>query len=302
MRSGKTTHPSAAAVRKLALRRWMLVLTISLSTIITAEASDPSTLEDDRVFPPWDRGAVSFGGYLIALNSSVSFGVNKVPGLTINAEDLLGLNSSLFVMGGSGYYRIGDSKRNQISFSYSGYNRSATTVLTEGIDIDGHPIAPGTEINSFLNFSIIQLSYSYAIVQDERVRIAVGLGAYIAPIKYGISVVQADTSTSVARNQLTVPLPAIGIGGEVRILPKLSLIGQLDAMYLQINGFQGSLLNSVLGLEYRPWRHFGLGLEFSAMAIRVQSSSISTGYPGTDFVGKVEMNYGGLLMYGKVAF
>ena len=285
------------------LRRWQVAL---LGILLFGKASsaiaETPSLEDDRVFPPWDRGAISFGGYLIALNSSVSFGVNSLPGVSINAEDLLGLNSSLFVFGASGFYRFGETKHNQVSFSYSGYNRSSTTVLTEGIDVDGTTLVPGTEISSFLDFAIVQLSYSYAIVQDDRVRIALGLGVYIAPIKYGISIVQPSTTTSVARNQITVPLPAIGIGGEVRILPKLSLMGQLDAMYLQINGFQGSLLNTSLGLEYRPWRHFGIGLDFNAMAVRVQANSISTGYPGTDFVGKVQLNYGGLLMYGKFAF
>src|SRR5215471_6375671 len=101
MRSGRTMHLTATAFCKLVLRRWIPALSFSISSLLTCAAADLSTAGDDRVWPPWDRGAVTFGGYLIALNSSVSFGVNKVPGLSINAEDLLGLSSSLFVMGGS---------------------------------------------------------------------------------------------------------------------------------------------------------------------------------------------------------
>jgi hypothetical protein len=294
----KMSCPIVLSIRRA--RATLLALVLSASALGANAAEDEN--EQGPVFPPWDRAAVSFGGYLAALNSSVSFGVNKLPGVSINAEDLLGLSSSLVVFGGNGFYRPGKSKRNQISFSYSSYNRSATTTLTEPIDVDGVEILPGTEVKSFLDFSLITLSYSYAIVQDDRVRIGIGLGAYVAPIKYGITTVIGGEENTVARNQITVPLPAIGLGGEVRILPKLSLLGSLDAMYLKINSFQGSLLNTSLGLEYRPWRRFGLGLTFNAMAIRIQASSSSSGYPGTDFVGKVELNYSGLLMYGKVAF
>jgi hypothetical protein len=72
-------------------------------------------------------------------------------------------------------------------------------------------------------------------------------------------------------------------------------------MYAQYDGFEGSLMENLLGLEYRPWDHLGFGVAYSGMAVRVAGSA-DTSYPGADFVGRVDFQYSGLLLYGKMSF
>jgi hypothetical protein len=89
---------------------------------------------------------------------------------------------------------------------------------------------------------------------------------------------------------------------EFQLVPKLFLNASIDAMYLEIDDFQGSLLDVNVGLEYRPWKHFGVGLGYNGMSVGVESQNTSSGYPGADFVGTVDVRFSGLLLYAKWSF
>jgi hypothetical protein len=284
-------------------RRQVFAIAIAAAgAIFSLHAEDSKEDEvSSKKFPPWDRAAISVGGDLVALNSSVTLGATKLPGVGVSGEDFLGLNSSLFVFAADGFYRFGESKRGQLSLSYQSYRRSASTSYGQDVTIGDITIPANAKLDSYLNFAIIRASYTYAILQDDRVRIGVGAGVYVAPISYGVTWSKGGTNETLAQDKLTLPLPALELNGEIKLLPKLYLMGDLDAMYLKIDSTEGLLISTDLGLEYRPWRHFGLGLAINALAINVKATG-STRYPGVDFSGKATLQYGGLFMYGKVAF
>jgi hypothetical protein len=160
----------------------------------------------------------------------------------------------------------------------------------------------GADVESVFNFDIIRGTYSYALLQDERMRIAIGLGIYAIPLKYELRGETTGGRTSVEGADTTLPLPALALRGEFQLIPKLFLNASIDAMYLEISDFKGSLLDVNIGLEYRPWKHFGLGLGYNAMSIIAEGESSSSDYPGADFVGKVDVRFSGLLLYGKLSF
>ena len=132
-------------------------------------------------------------------------------------------------------------------------------------------------------------------------RIALGLGAYAVPLRYSLDITTSSKS-SVDGADTTLPLPAVALRGEFQLIPKLFLNAGVDAMYLKISDFKGSLLDVNLGLEYRPWKHFGLGLGYNSMSVNVEAESNNSDYPGADFVGKAGVRYSGLLLYGKLSF
>ena len=100
----------------------------------------------------------------------------------------------------------------------------------------------------------------------------------------------------------TLPLPSLALRGEFQLIPKLFFNASIDAMYLEISDFKGSLLDANIGLEYRPWQHVGIGLGYNAVSVVVEGEDLSSNYPGADFVGKVDVRFSGLLLYGKVSF
>ena len=265
-------------------------------------ADDSTNLVQESRWLPWDKGSLKFGGFVAAFDSTLAFGLNKVGGVNLNAEELLGLDSTLTVFRADAMFRPGESRRNQLDFTYAGYHRDASKTLTEDVIIDGVTYTAGAKVGTTFNFDIIRGTYTYAFLQDERMRIAAGLGVYAVPLKYGLEIETTGGRTKVEGSDTTLPLPALAFRAEFQLIPKLYLNASIEAMYLQINDFKGSLLDVNVAVEYRIWKHFGLGLGYSAMAVDVESKNDSSNYPGADFVGKVGVHFSGLMLYGKLAF
>jgi hypothetical protein len=260
----------------------------------------PAAEEDGKFNQPWEKGSLRFGGFISAFDSTVTFGVNSA-GVTVNAEELLGLDDSLTVFRVDALYRPGQSRRHQIDFTYASYNRDGTATLDQEITIRGTTYPIGARIQSELNFDIIRGTYSYALIQDDRMRIALGLGIYGVPLEYGLEVDTSGGRSTVEGADTTLPLPAIAFRGEFMLIPKLFLYASIDAMYLEVSDFKGSLLDVNVGLEYRPWKHVGFGLGYNSMSVSVEGEGDSD-YPGVDFVGDVDIRFNGLLLYGKLSF
>jgi hypothetical protein len=275
----------------------------ALFTVRAAE--DTITTSDQKEYLPWEKGSVKFGGFLAAFDSNLGFGVNNAAGVVINAEHVFGLDSSLVVWRGDVTYRPGESLRNQLDFTYARYHRDGTATLGEDIEIDGNPYPIGTQVKSLFNFDVIRGTYSYALIQDDRMRVALGLGIYALPVEYRLSLTTTGaggSTTGVEGAETTLPLPAIALRGEFQLIPKLFLNTSIDAMYLSISDFKGSLLDVNLSLEYRPWKHFGVGLGYNGMSINVEAENAGSNYPGANFVGTVDVRFSGLMLYAKWSF
>jgi hypothetical protein len=253
-------------------------------------------------FLPWEKGSLKFGGFAAAFDSTIGFGINHAAGLTLNAEELLDLDTSLVVFRADAMYRPGKSLRHQLELSYARYHRDGSATLNEEIEINDITFPVGARVESVFNFDIIRGDYTYAILQDERMRIAVGLGLYAVPLRYSLEGETTGGRQKVEGADTTLPLPALAFRGEFQLVPRLFLNSAIDAMYLEISDFRGSLLDVNVALEYRPWKHFGFGVGYNAMSVDVEGEDNSSSYPGADFVGTVGVRFTGLMLYGKWSF
>jgi hypothetical protein len=223
----------------------------------------------------------------------------------IDAEDLFGLESSLAVWRIEGMYRPGKSRRHQLDFIYASYHRSGSKALDREITIGGETYPIGTQVETVFNFDIIRGTYSYALVQSERVRIGLGLGLYAVPLEYGLSATTTGpggTTDFVEGGDTTLPLPAFALRTEFQLIPKLFFNVAIEGMYLEIDDFRGSMWDLTVALEYRPWKHLGLGVGYDGLAVHVDGEDGSSNYPGANFVGAVDVEYNGLLLYAKWTF
>lgn len=278
----------------------LLFLTIAIRTGFAADDSASPT--DAKRYLPWDKGSVALGGFVTVFNSSISFGLDNAPGVNIDAEKTLGLDSTLSVFQAKALYRPGESLRNQVELSYASYDRAGDAILSQDLTIDGVTYPIGARVQTVFNFTLIQGSYSYAVVQNERARLAIGASAYVVPLKYGLNITTSGGRTNVNGADTALPLPALALRSEFQVIPRLYLNAGLDAMYLEIAGYRGSLLDFKAGAEYRLWKNFGLGLGYGFTGINVDAKSSRSGYPGASFVGKVDVRFSGLLLYGKLSF
>jgi hypothetical protein len=286
----------------IAVVRLCIVLSLLAAGIQQGFADESAMSPDEKKQIPWERGFVRFGGFAAAFNSSLGFGISGGPSVEIKAEDGLDLDSSLTVLRLDAVYRIGESRRHQVDFTYASYHREGRTTLSEDIDLGDQTLPVGADVSTVFNFDIIRGTYTYAFLQDDRMRIAMGLGIYAVPLEYGLKVETTGGRSEVEGADVTLPLPALAVRAEFQLIPKLFLNMEANFMYLEISDFKGSLLDNTFALEYRPWKHVGFGVGYSGMAVSVEQDSIDSDYVGADFIGSVDVKFSGLLLYGKLSF
>lgn len=251
---------------------------------------------------PWAKGSVRMGAAFGNLDSNIGFLVGRESQLLVNGEDTLGLPSTLTVFRADALYRIGKARRHQVDFSYAGYHRNGQTTLTDPIDIGGRIVIPATRIDSVLNFDMIRLSYTYAFVQSDHVRIGGGLSAYVLPIEYGLSFAVGDTPPSLAPRSLIVPVPALALRADFRIWRDLYATSDFNGVYLELFGFEGSLFDASVAIEYRPWHHLALGVGYSVTMVDVGTTNRDPDYPGVGSLGEVDVSCHGILAFVRLMF
>jgi hypothetical protein len=280
---------------------WTITAIMAGTPLITRAAEEPAPTAERR-YVPWEKGSAQFGGLLTVFDSTLAFGINRASGVSFDAEELFGLDSTRVILRAEAMYRPGKSLRHQFDVSYGSYHRSGIVNLSEEIEINRVTYPVGARIESVFNFDLIRGTYSYALLQDDRMRIALGLGVYAVPLRYELDIRTTAGTTNVEGADITIPLPALALKGEFQLVPRLFLDAGINAMYLELSDFKGSLVEANVSLEYRPWKHFGLGVGYSGMAVSVEAETTDSDYLGADFVGNVDVRFNGLMLYGKVSF
>jgi hypothetical protein len=244
----------------------------------------------------WSRAGLSLGGYLVALDSEVNFGLRGFQG-NINVEEALDLDVSTTVFRVDGFVRFTPNRRHRLDLGWYALRREGRRRLSEDITIGDTTYPAGTTVNSTYNFDIYRLTYSYSFFQDDRMDLAAGVGAYVAPIKFEIS---SNGGQSTESESFTAPLPVINLRGDFAVTPKLFLRSRIDVFYLELDDYKGGITNLNMALEYRIFKHFSTGIGFETFNFKVQTENSS--YPPNDLFGEISYRNVGLTLYLKTHF
>jgi hypothetical protein len=257
---------------------------------------------DDAPRTPWDKVSLQAGYFFTTTNTSLRFGSGI--GIEIEAEELLGLDTTSDVFRVGGYWRFTKNRRHRLDLSWFSLNRSGERSVDQEFvieDPDGNEITipAGTRVDAFFNLDIYKAQYSYSFFQDDRIDLAFVVGLYIMPIEAGFSasgLIDYDLE-----EKFTAPLPVIGLRNDIALTPKWIVLSGFQVLYLEIDQFEGSIFQANAALEYRPWKHIGLGLGFDLLHLQVEADG-EEDYPGIDLRGNIEFTYAGLSVYGKIYF
>jgi hypothetical protein len=250
---------------------------------------------------PWEKFSLDLGYFIANTDTGVRLGSGL--GVSVDMEDLLGLDSTDSAVRVGASWRFTDNRRHRLDFQWFRFNRDGSNTIGEDIhykDKDGNEkiIDAGTYVESFFDFDIYQLAYSYSFFQDDRVDLAGSLGLYVMPIDFGI---KATGLIDVGGSEsFTAPLPTLGVRADFAISPKWYFRSGLQVFYLEIGEFSGSILAVNVAIEYLPWKHFGFGLGFDSLNVKAEADGDD--YPGIDFQGEVNFHYTGLQLYAKLYF
>jgi len=249
----------------------------------------------------WKKFSLDIGYFIAQTDTNVRLGSGL--GVSVDMEDLLGLDSTDSAGRVRAAWRFTDNRRHRLDFQWFGFRRDGSNTIGEDIhykDKDGNDqvIEAGTYLESFFDFDIYQLAYSYSFFQDDRIDLAGSLGLYVMPIDFGFT---ATGLVNVGGSEsFTAPLPVLGVRADFEITPKWYFRSGLQVFYLEIGEFSGSILQTNVAIEYLPWKHLGFGLGLDSLNVKAEADGDD--YPGIDFKGEVNFHYTGLQLYAKLYF
>jgi hypothetical protein len=272
----------------------LILFSAMLSQPVSAESKDSKN-------KPWEKYSLHLGGFISDISSDVRFGSGI--GLDVNVEDLLGMDSSTSVFRLDGTWRFTQNLRHRLDFSWYALRRDANTTIGQDFTIekpDGSevPILAGTQVESKFNLDIYKLAYSYSFFQDDRFDLALSFGLFIIPVEFGFNATGLVTER--VDESITAPLPVVGFRGDFALTPKWFLRTGTEFFYLEFDRFKGSLYNTKAAVEYKPWKHVGIGLGVETFKVNIEAEDEDL--PGVDFRGEIEFNYMGLQLYTNIFF
>jgi hypothetical protein len=270
----------------------MRVATALAAVLISCSgASSALAQQDADTREPWEKWSFAVGGFIADLDNTIRVGAPGI-GLEIDLEDTLGLDRTQLVYRIDGSYRFGRSRRHRLDVTWFDLSRQATRVLEQEIDIGGTVYPIGTTVYSEYDLQFLNARYSYSFYQDDRVDLAGSLGLHITDV--GLAVDAAGFGTR--GDALTAPLPVIGARLDVAITPKWYMRSHAQGLWVKFGNIEGRIADLLLAAEYRGWEKFAIGGGVNSVRLFVES------HDWGGFNGRIESNFVGLMLYGKVLF
>jgi opacity protein-like surface antigen len=219
------------------------------------------------------------GGYLYVFAADTNIQLNGPRGFGTNIDfnRTLGGGTDYSGFRIDGMYRL--NERHSLGLSYYRVLRDANRTINADLTVRDTTIAAGANVTSSLNFDMWRLIYNYSFYRNEKVELGLSPGLYMAKIKFSISgdvtcsgtlpnCSGQTTNAGSSSEDLTVPLPSVGGFLNYNITPKLKSQVRFDWFYLQVGDtFTGSLFEFYAGLEYRLFKHFGLGASYDRLQV-----------------------------------
>ncbi len=247
---------------------------------------------------PWEKGSIQIGGFITSSDTEMRVNSSTgAVGAVVNVEDALGVGGEKSTYRIDGFYRFGEMRRHQVELHYFDSRRSGTRVLDEDIVIGDTTFPSGFTVSSEFDLQFINFDYSYAFVQDDRVRLSVSGGLHTTGVHLKVD---SPGPTLFEDQSFTAPLPVVGLRGEVAVTERWRLKGGADVFYLAYDQYTGLLSDTSLAVEYLPFKHAAFGLGINSVRMKIESDGDNSG--GTNLNGELKFNFTGLLMYARYLF
>lgn len=281
------------------MRRSLLfaIVTVFLAIPCVSAFAEESAAKKKAENLPWEKASISLGTFISSSNSNIRLSANGL-GIGIDVEEALGMDTTQSVFRAGGIWRFSDNRRHRADLSWFAIRRDSSKQLGQDITIDGVTYPTGTQVNSEFNLDVYKAAYSYSFFQDDRMDIGAAIGLYIMPLRFEF--IASGAANGNVSESVTAPLPVLGLRADFAMTPKWFLKMQADIFYLEYQQFKGSIYSTSMALEYKAFKRVGFGIATELFHLAVEAEGED--YPAIDFVGKLEYQYFGAMLYGKVYF
>jgi len=237
-------------------------------SVVCAEEATPSE--------PTDKLMIRGGwAYVFGATANVSVG-GPVLGVGANVDltNTLGVDTSTDAFRFDGLYRFND--RHAVGLSWYRVGLSGDKSLNQDILINDQTVNAGTSTQTGLKFNIYRLLYNYSFYHNDKVELGVSPGLYMMQTKFNFKaqgiINNVPGTSTVVNEELTIPLPSIGLVANYNISPKLQFQSRYDFFYLTVGDYTGTMFELYAGLEYRLFKHFAMGAAYDRLTAGLSGS------------------------------
>ncbi len=265
---------------------------LRLAALLAAFVSAAAGAEE----PLPDKFRLVIGGFTTnRVDSTLSLtGSDVGVGASISPRDTLGLKVESTVLRIEGHYRF--NQEHALTYGWYGISSDGNNVLEEEfewVDEGGNTITIpiGAKVTSSLKTEIFKLGYLWSFYRSDKMEVAFGGGLHTTRLTVGLDAsVTNPPNSSVENVDSTLPLPVLSLAMNYRVTPKFGWYMKTEAFSLAFDNFAGTYRDTQAGVEYRAWRHVGLGAALNINALNLEEDD-----------SKSKLKYGnsrlGLLIY-----
>src|SRR4030095_6758992 len=268
-------------------RGWiLLIVSILLLTGAPPLKAEDKTAEEKTEAPFNDKLMIRGGwAYVFGAAANVAVGGPILGvGASVDFTQTLGGDTGTDAFRIDTLYRF--NERHALGFSWYRVGLSGDKVLTQSIQIRDQIVSAGAATQTSLSFNTYRLIYNYSFYRNDKVELAVSPGLYMMKTNFNFAGQGAVTppgggtptpgSVILVNEQLTLPLPSIGLVANYNITKKLQFQSRYDVFSLSIGNYAGSMFEFYAGLEYRIVNHFAMGAAYD----RLQAELRGNGHEG----------------------
>ena len=238
-----------------------------------------------------ERGSLAMGAFITDRRTTTRLDSTLTPGTDIELENDLGLETSSTVLRVSGHYWM--KPKHRLDFSVFDLSRSSTKQIEETIEFGDESFDIDTVVGTSSDLSILKAAYTYAMINRERGFLGITGGLYVADTQLTLQQQALGTFES---EDLTAPLPVLGLRGEYEITDKITLRAAGEWFKVSTGDVDGRLRDIYVGVDYGFNQRIAVGLAYNDVVMNIGATE--TG----GFEGALDWGYDGFLLYFKVDF
>lgn len=217
-------------------------------------------------------------------------------GVPIDFEKDLGFTDKSTVLRLDLKYKLG--MRHRLEFSYFDITRRANWKLDKEIQIGDQIFPINIDVTATLDTTIYKGAYRYLFAMGDSWDLSASAGLHTFGLGVGIS--EDGTTNKTAKENLTLPLPVIGLGGNLALSRKLRLSTTWELFGIKIDNFKGYLVDARISLDWDIWEKIGAGIGWNGFLMDIE---LKDNYLGGDLLtGNFVYKYQGLLVYFRIFF
>jgi hypothetical protein len=238
-----------------------------------------------------DYWGFSLGAFFADQDMVTDFDVDSgEAGTDVDFEDDLGLRGSQSVFRLTAFRNF--NARHQIDFDVFDLSQTSSAVLEREIKWRDTVFPIAAAVDTDLDFSIYKVAYTYFFWRESAFRVGVTGGLYIADIGLRMGWAENDLDEVGA---VTAPLPVFGLRAEYHFAEHWRLSGSAEWFGLEFDGYDGTLDDSILGLDYQFSDRTALGLGYNRVHINVDATE-------KNLRADLDWRYSGYFAYLRLTF